>query len=209
MKKILFIIILSIATTAASAQWYVGITAGPTLSNYKSKTPWKEVSNLGYAFGATAYRQVNTNFGFNLQLQYIQKGYYHKICNSISDKLEASYLEIPIMADYAFIIPSLKNFKAHANLGIYTAYWLSGKYKTKGFDSSSESFDFKKSKASRFDFGPNVGGRIEYILNKCIISLDLRYELGLLDLQKKINDDTKNLNRAFVIGISYLKPIGK
>jgi len=98
--------------------------------------------------------------------------------------------------------------KGHVDLGIYTAYWLSGKYKTKGFDDSSENFDFKKSNASRFDVGPNVGGRIEYILKNGSLSLDVRYEIGLLDLQKRANDNTRNTNRALVVGLYYLKPLG-
>jgi hypothetical protein len=211
MRTTILIVFLSISTTLASAQiWYLGIKAGPTLSNYKSKTPWKEASNLGYTFGAVGYRQMTANIGIGVELQYIQKGYFHKICNTITDRLKAQYIEVPIVFDYTFIIPGLKNFKVHGNLGIYTAYWLSGKYQTEGFDTDepSEDFDFDKSNAKRFDFGPNVGGRLEYFLNNGSFSLDLRYELGLLDLQNKLNDNTNNTNRAFIIGISYMKPIG-
>jgi hypothetical protein len=60
---------------------------------------------------------------------------------------------------------------------------------------------------SIFDFGPNAGGRIEYLLNSGTLSLNFRYELGLLDLQKQAHDNTKNSNRAFLVGISYLKMI--
>jgi Outer membrane protein beta-barrel domain len=210
MRACILIIFLLSATIASAQIWYVGIKAGPTLSNYKTKTPWKEVSNLGYTFGAVGYKQMSANIGVGVELQYIQKGYYHKICNTITDKLKAQYLEIPIVFDYTFIIPGLRNFKVHGNVGIYTAYWLSGKYITEGFDTdeSSEEFDFDENEANRFDFGPNVGGRLEYFLKNGSLSLDLRYELGLLDLQKKANDDTSNTNRAFIIGISYMKPIG-
>jgi hypothetical protein len=204
--KSFLLIIFSIISIVASAQWKVGIKAGPTLSNYKSKTPWKEVSNPGYTFGATVFKQIDEHAGVNFGIEYIQKGYYHKVCNTIYDKLKANYIEVPIMLDYGFRIPALQNFKGHANLGIYTAYWLSGKYQTKGFDSPDESFDFKKNKASHFDFGPNAGFRIEYLLKSGnSLFLDCRYELGVIDLQKRINDDTKNVNRALVIGISYVK----
>lgn len=209
MKKLLSILIILSSTTAFAQNWYVGVTAGPTFSNYKTKTPWKEVSNIGYAFGVTAYKQTSANFGVNFGLQYIKKGYNHVICNTITDKLSASYLEIPIMADYTFIIPALENFKAHINLGFYSAYWLNGKYKMEGFDQTSEDFDFRESNASRFDIGPSGGGRIEYLLKNGSLTLDVRYELGLIDLQKQINDNTSNTNRAWVIGISYIKLLGK
>jgi hypothetical protein len=208
MKKIL-LFLFAILPLAASAQiWYIGAKAGATISNYKTKTPWKEVSNVGYTAGVTAYTQIMNNFGINLELQYIQKGYYHKACNTITDQLDANYIEVPIMVDYTFLIPALKNFKAHANVGFYTAYWVSGKYKMEGFGTSSEDFDFDKSDAKRFDFGPNAGGRIEYILKNGSLSLDFRYELGVLDLQKKVDDNTSNTNRAMVIGVSYMKVLG-
>lgn len=38
--------------------------------------------------------------------------------------------------------------------------------------------------------------RIEYLLKNGSLSLDLRYALGLADLQKQVNDNTKNSNRA-------------
>src|SRR5882757_3644577 len=81
--KILSILILAITfitSTSFAQNWYIGITAGPTFSNYKTKTPWKEVSNIGYAFGATAYKQTSANFGMTFGLQFIKKGYNHVIC---------------------------------------------------------------------------------------------------------------------------------
>jgi hypothetical protein len=207
MKKILILLLLSPLTLCA--QWYIGGKAGISISNYKTKTPWKEVSNTGFAFGATAFRQLNANVGLNLELQYVQKGYYHKICNDITDQLKANYLEVPVMIDYTFIVPALQNFKGHLNAGAYFAYWMSAKYKMKGFDQTSEPFDFSKSKASRFDLGPSAGGRIEYLMRNASLSLDFRYEIGLLDLQKRANDATRNTNRALVIGICYLKMLNK
>jgi len=210
MRTSILIFLLLSATITPAQILFLGMKAGPTLSNYKTKTPWKEASNLGYTFGAVAFKQMSANIGVGLEVQYIQKGYYHKVCNTITDKLKAQYIEVPIVFDYTFIIPGLKNFKVHGNVGIYTAYWLSGKYITEGFvtDDTSEDFDFDQNEANRFDFGPNAGGRLEYFLKNGSLSLDLRYELGLLDLQKTVNDDTNNTNHAFIIGISYMVPIG-
>lgn len=208
MKKILLILLLSPFLSNAQL-WHIGGNAGVSFSNYKAKTPWKEVSNMGFSFGVKGFKQINSNYGLTVELQYIQKGYFHKVCDDIYDQLEANYLEVPIMIDYAIIVPSLQNWKAHLNLGVYGAYWLSGKYKMKGYDETSEDFDFKSNNASRFDFGPNAGGRIEYILKNGSLSLDFRYELGLLDLQKQAKDNTVNVNRSFIVGLSYLRPLTK
>jgi len=209
MKKTLVFIMIMLPSLTFGQRWYLGGNAGVSFSNYKAKTPWKEVSNMGFSAGLKGFKQINTNYGFTVELHYIQKGYFHKVCNDIYDQLEANYIEVPIMLDYSFIVPSLQNWKGHLNLGVYAAYWVSGKYKMKGFDETSEDFDFRKNEASRFDFGPNAGGRIEYMLNNGSLSLDFRYELGLLDLQKQVNDNTKNTNRAFIAGITYLKPLGR
>jgi hypothetical protein len=204
--KNLILILLLVAPAVGNAQiWYVGGKGGVSFSNYKSRTPWKEVTNVGYTFGVSAFKQVSTNIGVGLEFQYIQKGYYHKICNTITDQLDANYLEIPVMFDYTFLIPGLTNWKAHANVGFYAGYWLSAKYRMQGFDTATEDFDFDKSGARRFDFGPNAGGRIEYILKHGSLSLDCRYELGILDMQSGRNNDIKNTNRALVIGINYMK----
>lgn len=207
MKTFPIVIMVLLPLFAQAQRWNIGGNAGVSFSNYKAKTPWKEVSNMGLSIGAKAFRQIDSNFGMTVELHYIQKGYFHKVCDDIYDQLKANYLEVPIMADYAIIVPSLRNWKAHVNVGLYAAYWLSGKYKMKGFDASNEDFDFDQSNASRFDFGPNAGGRIEYILKNGSISFDFRYELGLLDLQKQLNDNTKNNNRAFIMGVTYLKPL--
>jgi hypothetical protein len=210
MKVFIATIFLLVPFASQAQLWYIGGNAGVSFSNYKTKTPWEEASNIGLDAAIIAFKQINTNYGLNIELHYIQKGYNHKICNDITDQLKANYIEIPIMIDYTFIVPSLQNWKGHLNLGVYGAYWLSGKYKMKGFDESNEDFDFKKNNTSRFDFGPNAGGRIEYLLkNNGSISFNFRYELGIPDLQKRVNDDTKNTNRTFVLGISYLRLLSK
>jgi hypothetical protein len=206
MKSILFIL-LFVPCLAYGQRWYIGGGAGVSFSNYKARTPWKEVSNTGFSVGAKGFRQLGANYGFTVELHYVQKGYFHKVCDEIYDQLQANYLEIPIMFDYAIIVPSLQNWKAHVNVGVYTAYWVSGKYTMKGFDQAGEDFDFEASKASRFDFGPNAGGRLEYVLRNGSLSLDFRYEIGLPDLQKQVQDNTKNTNRAFIVGLTYLKPL--
>lgn len=208
MKKILLPLFVFISSTTI-AQWSVGGKAGVTFSNYKTKTPWKEASNLGYTFGVAGYSKFNDNFGFNIELQYIQKGYNHQICDTFYDKLKATYIEIPMLLDYGFSVPGVENLKIHANLGFYSAYWLSGEYETKIDDEGfTETFEFEDSGASRFDFGPSGGARLEYLLKHSSISLDFRYEMGLIDLQKKVSDDVSNVNRAMVVGVSYLMMLG-
>jgi hypothetical protein len=207
MRALLFLFVFFSYT--ATAQWYVGGAAGVSFSNFKSKSPWKEVTSSGMALGLTAFKQIKPNVGLTIQLEYLQKGYYHKVCNTIYDKLQSNYLELPITLDYNFLVPSMENWKAHVGLGFYGGYWLSGKYKTKGFDDIDDNFDFSKEGYKRFDFGPGVMGRIEYILKNGSLSFDVRYEVGLMDMQKKVNDTANNTNRTLVLGLCYMKYLQK
>jgi hypothetical protein len=102
MKKLLLILILASPIMCQAQLWYIGGKAGASFANYKAKTPWKEASNTGFSFGATAFKQINSHSGLVFDLIYIQKGYNHKICNEIFDQLEASYLEVPIMFHCSF-----------------------------------------------------------------------------------------------------------
>src|SRR5688572_28501531 len=100
MKKILLVLFIVAPLITHAQLWYVGGKAGVSFSNYKTQTPRKDASNIGFSFGATAFKQINTNYGLNIELHYIQKGFNHKICNEITEQLQTNYLEIPVMIDY-------------------------------------------------------------------------------------------------------------
>jgi hypothetical protein len=57
MKKFVLPIFLVMPVLSMAQIRYVGPKAGVTVSNYKSRTPWKEVTNTGYAAGVNAFKQ--------------------------------------------------------------------------------------------------------------------------------------------------------
>lgn len=191
----------------ACAQWYIGGRTGFTLSDYRSRTNFSGVSNKGIAVGITAYKLINAHAGLHFGLDYIEKGYQHQVCSSISDRLETTYLEVPFMFDYSF--PIVHNFRCHTRIGGYAAYWMTARYKSEGYDDASSKFDFKKNKAKRLDYGPNVGVLIEYTLNNSKLGLEIKYEMGMRDMQSIAGDNTKNVNRTWVIGLAYMLPLTK
>jgi hypothetical protein len=198
---------LLVIYTAAHSQWYAGGKTALTLSNYKTKTNWKEMLNPGTSIGLSAFNQMNNSTRITIGFEYVEKGYYHKVCNTISDKLETTFLEIPMMIDYRLPIHRLPNFQVHAKAGMYGALWLSGRYKSKGFTPVASSYDYKKNDAARLDFGPNAGAQFEYTLNNGILALEIKYEYGIRDLENSAHDNTSNINRCWMVGISYLRPL--
>lgn len=205
MKTLLMTLCFGLLYSTAIGQWQLGARAGVSLSDYKTQTPWKEALNQGFVFGLTGYKSLTTNIGLQAGFEYIEKGYYHKVCNTITDKFETTYLEIPLAMDHVFRLRAIQHIELHATLGFYAAYWISGKYTTTGFGTTSDPFDFKKNHASRIDLGSLFGGRIAYVLKKGTVSLDLRYEMGLIDLEEQSENNSRNTNRALVIGVGYTR----
>jgi len=197
----LTILMLACISSPVVAQWHLGGKIGVSFSHYESKVTCTEVPKTGLFAGVTAVRDMGDHLGLGIDLLYIQKGYYHKVCNTIYDKLDANYVELPVQLTYRFVV--FKNFQAAFNLGVYSAFWLSGRYRMQGFDASVEEVSLEA--FNRLDFGPGGGGRIQYILRQGSMSLDFRYARGLVDMATNPNDDTKNINRCFTVGVAYMK----
>jgi hypothetical protein len=204
MKNILTLTLV-FASQIALAQWYIGGRSGITLSNYKSRTSLTEVSNKGIALGVSAYKLIKAHAGVHIGLDYVEKGYQHQVCSTISDRLETAYLEMPFMFDYSF--PLIHNFRCHARAGGYAAYWMTARYKAEGYDGATGKFDFKKNQAKRFDYGPSLGLLIDYTLNNSKLGVEVKYEIGMMDMQDTASDNTRNVNRTWLIGIVYLLPL--
>jgi hypothetical protein len=195
------ILLFSLALHKASAQWFVGVKAGTVLANYKSPTYFKSAYKQGLLFGVTASKKINYDFEVQINAEYVQKGYYHYVCNTIYEKFETTFIQFPVLLGYN--VPLADKLKLHLKAGGYGAWWLSGRYKTSGFNPSDDNFDFSAREARRFDFGPVAGAEIEYLLlNGNLFGLEFRYDLGLQDMETSVDSGT-NTNRMMYLGAHY------
>ena len=202
--KVIFSVGLLMILNTTFAQWHIGGRTGVTFSNYKTKTTYTEIANRGFAMGVAIYNQMSKHGGVSLGFDYVEKGYQHHLCSSISDRLETTYLEVPVMFDYAMSVS--RSFKVHARVGGYLGYWVAARDKAEGFDGASGEFDFDKSKARRIDYGSAVGALLEYTLSNSRIGFEIKYEQGLRDMQTSSGDNTRNVNSTWLMGLSYMLP---
>jgi hypothetical protein len=205
--KPFLIIICCFSIQSSLAQWHVGGRAGITYSDYKSPTTFKSTPIQGKTVGLTAVKKLSYDFSLHVNLEYIEKGYHHLVCNTIYEKLQTTFVQIPLMLSYN--IPVAEKLKFQIKLGGYGAYWVGGKYKSEGYNPSTTEFDFKRMEATRVDFGINGGAQIEYLLlNGNLFGIDLRYDLGLRDMESGVGSG-KNTNKGWVAGLNYRFLLGK
>lgn len=128
-------------------------------------------------------------------------------------KINMTYLQIPILAQYRFGVGPVK---IDVNLGPYFAFGLGGKMKEKSSNSLGESYSeslkiFEKSTETteggdfgRFDFGLRFGAGVHFLSH---YYAGIYYDLGLTNLAQtgefQWGDKTTFKNRSFGITLGY------
>jgi hypothetical protein len=205
--KTFLITMCILAYYSVHAQWYVGGKAGVVLADYESPTEFKSTLKQGIMIGLTASGKLNYDFGIQLDLEYMEKGYHHYVCNTIYEKLETTFIQIPFMLSYN--IPFAEKLKVRVKAGGYAAWWLSAKYSMEGYKPSTTEYDFDARGAKRFDFGPSAGAEAEYLLhNGNVFGLEFRYDLGVQDMETAEGGGS-NTNRTMSAGLFYKFLLGK
>jgi hypothetical protein len=128
-------------------------------------------------------------------LEFVQKGYKTTLGNNSSIGTRLNYLEAPVYGMYQH--PLMDGGVLYGGLGPYFAYGIGGK--TKDGSYSSSSYGENNGGNKRFDAGLGIiaGYRFKFGL-----SVDLSYELGLVDIAYASEDITAK-NRTFSINLGY------
>lgn len=118
--------------------------------------------------------------------------------------LRQSYLEVPIALKA--ILPT-KEVQPYLGLGIQMGYGLKIWYHFRDDRIwMRDKIEFDSSGISRLDFGISIGGGLERrLMKKQKLFLDLRYYLGLLDIDR--DADSNIYNQGMVLSIGCLFPI--
>lgn len=215
MKKLLLIVTIVTMVCSAKAQeitW--GIRAGLNVPKVNEKIKgddgeWSSdyKSKVGFHLGVIADLGLSESF-------YIQPGLYFTTKGAKADyegmteKLNLSYLQLPILASYRFNLGG--DTKLHINVGPYFALGVGGKfkyeedgetYKIDAFGTSDEDSDEEKGGLKRFDAGLAFGAGVSF--GK--IYAGLNYDLGLANIANKDEwgSDYKLKNRSFNISVGY------
>jgi len=182
-----------------------GVKVGFSMANVSGK--YVDVMNdifninnsarIGLALGGYLTINVSDNFSVQPELLFVQKG---TKWSKEEWKLvyRFSYLEIPILAKYSFTAGS--DMKAFVFAGPALAFKVGATIYGKDED-ESETEDFDDAKG--MDFGVVFGAGMEKPFGKNVITVDVRYTLGLSNCSEEKEFDFKNSAILIMAGIGF------
>ena len=219
MRKLLSIFfILAFFSIGAFGQFSIGLQGGSNLSQMDfTNNPEYRFTEINYAQGFIGGVVVQflgeKHAGVQFELNYTQRGWIEKDTTqqqNIKYQTKMDYLEIPILTH---INIGGGNFRGLFNLGPYLAYALNKKTTvTDENTGSSETIEhtFNSDVDNRIDYGLLVGGGFEYRLKRSKISTEVRYTIGLGDINKdKVVQSELSQFRILAILVRYTIPMGK
>jgi len=211
MKKLfnLFLVILAMAfTTSAMAQLSIGPRVAVNFSTVAfDEEDGVDINNLlGFAFGAAAEIGISDMFAVQPEVSFSQHGFSSEEdfgTGTVDFDVIFNYVQIPVLAKLKFgsdavVINVLAG--PHVGFGIGDV--------TFKVDDEKETQPWDEVGIQKFDFGITGGAGVSFAAGPGNLGLDLRYQLGLSNLNEEDEDGEKATNRNFQIGLSYLIPIG-
>jgi len=216
MKKILFLLVLSILSVGISfsqTKTRVGVTAGLNVSNLnESESGSSNKFKAGFQAGVVADFSITDKFSIMPELLFSQRGAKYSETEagigSYSTSTTLNYLQLPINAAYKFDVGV--GSKVFVFAGPYFGYGLSGSGKENytyadASQNYGESYDIKfgskDEEMKAFDIGINVG--VGYEFDKIFFKLQWNPGFGNL-LNYSGGGSVKNTNLAVTVGYYFL-----
>lgn len=168
----------------------------------------------GYNGGLVLLFKSNSKLQFNPEISFSQIG--AQIVEPMNKfKFRLNYLNLPLPLKYNF---GSKKLSYSISAGPYFAYALSRKsFREIGGKIYEEKIPFYKNfnafgeKDNRIDFGPIFGIGVQYKINKILISLDAKGQIGLAnpiiyktEISKNSNNTGKNRSASTALSLFYL-----
>lgn len=210
MKRIVVLSVFILLVTNSFAQlftvfgreigfFYAGPKVGMNLSKFSqwSYDTYDTKNRLGYQIGVVGDIGLTRRISFQTELNLISKG--TKGVDKVSGFTETKRMpsiQIPLLAKYAFSFMGLK--KVYANGGAYSTTRVgSGKI------IYQDGYSYDDYHWTRFDWGLSFGCGAEYPMEEGIWGLDLRYDLGFVDIYRQNDENTKSRLRSLQISLTY------
>lgn len=203
---VLLLMTVSIISSAQSNRFSISLNSLTTNFNYgksdNSLEPYKK-NYKGFQAGFSYQAGISPMFSVVPELYFAVKGGVLKENNPLTGSkstLRVNSLEIPVLA-------RLHCNKLYLNAGPYAGYNVGGRIKVDGTNISPEtatkvSFDNSSNGFKRWDFGFQAGAGYNFNLNQSILTLDVRYGYGLVNISK----DIERYNRMLNISVQVSRP---
>lgn len=216
MKKLFLTLVCAVVALTASAQ-RASSSSSSFFSTESSDQPITFSIRAGVNFANVSITQDNVTLspesktGFNagvavdfpiLQSLYIQTGLYYttKGCKVDTYKINAGFIEIPILASYRYTFSEAAQLQI--NFGPYFAYGVNGKLEreSRGVTTKIDLFGSDNDGSyglKRFDMGLQAGGGVTIAQHYFV---GLAYEFGLVALNRGTGSIKTN---NFMINLGY------
>ena len=183
---------------------YSSISAGATAAKVSQSSDFGDdnsESKLGPKFGVNALMPINPNLRLETGLGFAGKGSKSSYSSqdgeesfSQEDKLNLSYLEVPVLLRYQF-----NNTGFNVYGGLQPAFLLSAKQKIEYTGSPSQDIDVKD-RFKGFDTSAIFG--VGYEFNNGLM-LNAGYDLGLMNIAATSYSGYSTKNQVFIVYLAY------
>lgn len=200
MKKVLLSAVAVMAFMSVSAQeTRFGVKAGANLSTFTGDVEDAK-SLVGFHVGAFAEIKLTDKFAVQPEILFSTQGAKNEESGagfSSEDKLNLSYLNIPVMAKY--YVAEKFSLEAGPQIGFLLS--AKDKYEYSGPGGSDSGKEDVKDGFKSIDFGVNFGAGYDFTEN---LSVGLRYNLGLSNIADGDDaGDAKVKNSVFSLSVGY------
>ena len=195
--------LLSVTSFSQKNKFGISINSMTTNFNYgklnSELQPYKK-NNKGLQAGVSWQAGISRAFSIVPELYFAMKGATLKENNPVTvDKstLRLYSLEMPVLARLHFD-------NLYVNAGPYAAYTLGGRLKTDSKETSAEtstkiSFGNSTGDFKRWDIGLQAGAGYNFNMKKSVLTLEVRYVNGLVNLSRDVPRYNRMLNISLVV----------
>jgi len=195
---------LFILPTMASAQSSFGLRTGIAATTLSAKGDLYNDNNVTYSFTAGAFSTLSLNKSFAVQpeVNYIRKGRSNEtteLNTTVKTDFLLHYLQVPVMLKYRNS-DLLDKSEFYINCGPYAAFVLKNDTRLSDDNETAALVQIEDSKNT--DWGVAFGIGFMTPICKNNICFDLRYDMGLTEIEKQPTDyRTKAL--SLTVGIQF------
>lgn len=202
----LLFILLSVTAFSQNSRFSISINSLTTNFNYgKSNNALQSYKKdfKGLQIGASYQAGINPTFSVVPEFYFAMKGGVLKEDNPLTagkSTLRLYTIEMPVLA-------RMHISNLYLNAGPYVDYAVGGRLKTAGsevlpMNSTKISFGNSEEDFKRWDFGVQAGAGYNFNTKRSVLTLDVRYGYGLIN----ISNDVERFNRMLNISLVVSKP---
>ncbi|TNE80819.1 MAG: PorT family protein [Bacteroidetes bacterium] len=175
---------------SVQAQHELGVKMGPSIMGFYGSQAYATQSTGAVSAGALYRYRINEGMAFQMEVNYVQSGQIALRRNYPNVRyMELNYFQIPLLLHLRTKSGSIKP-------GIFTGPYLSSlashAYSPLYYNIESSAYSLDQVNPSKLDLGWILGFGVDYDLGPLFLMADLRYNLGLKNLDNGNPGRTSN-----------------